>query len=156
MELKQLESNSSLPAKSLLNLATIFKLAQELKDYFYADFLDTSDYPILAALFSELYSNKSVIDKIFSSIVDENTIDDKASKNLQSLRKQKRKIEQDIRTKLNDLIHSSSYSKYIQENIVTIRNDRFVIPVKEEYRTQVKGFIHDISNAGSTLFIEPI
>ncbi len=156
MELKQLESNSSLPAKSLLNLATIFKLAQELKDYFYADFLDTSDYPILAALFSELYSNKSVVDKIFSSIVDENTIDDKASKNLQSLRKQKRKIEQDIRTKLNDLIHSSSYSKYIQENIVTIRNDRFVIPVKEEYRTQVKGFIHDISNAGSTLFIEPI
>ncbi len=65
-------------------------------------------------------------------------------------------MEQDIRTKLNDLIHSASYSKYIQENIVTIRNDKFVIPVKEEYRTQVKGFIHDISNAGSTVFIEPI
>ena len=54
------------------------------------------------------------------------------------------------------MIHSSSFSKYIQENVVTIRNDRFVIPIKEEYRNQIKGFIHDISNAGSTLFIEPI
>ena len=54
------------------------------------------------------------------------------------------------------MIHSSKYSKYIQENVITIRNDRFVIPIKEEYRTQIKGFVHDISNAGSTLFIEPI
>lgn len=156
IELKKLESNTSLSAKSLLNLGIIFKLAQELKDYFSADFLKISEYPILANLFSELYSNKSIVDKIFSCIIDKNTIDDKASKNLQFIRKQKRKIEQDIRLKLNDLIHSSSYSKYIQENIVTIRNDRFVIPVKEEFRTQVKGFIHDISNAGSTVFIEPI
>lgn len=137
-------------------MGIIFKLAQELKDYFSADFLQISEYPILSNLFSELYSNKSIVDKIFSSIIDENTIDDNASKDLQTIRKQKRKIEQDIRSKLNDLIHSSSYSKYIQENIVTIRNDRFVIPVKEEYRTQIKGFIHDISNVGSTVFIEPI
>ena len=137
-------------------MGNIFKLAQELKDYFNADFLDNSDYPILSDLFYGLYSNKNIVDKIFSCIIDENTIDDSASKNLQTIRKQKRKIEQDIRVKLNDLIHSASYSKYIQENIVTIRNDRFVIPVKEEYRTQVKGFIHDISNAGSTVFIEPI
>ena len=54
------------------------------------------------------------------------------------------------------MIHSSTYSKYIQENIVTIRNDRFVIPVKEEYRSQIKGFIHDTSNAGATIFIEPL
>ena len=120
------------------------------------DFLQISEYPILANLFGKLYSNKGIVDKIFSFIIDENTIDDKASRNLQSKKKKKRKLEQDIKSKLNDLIHSSSYSKYIQENIVTIRNDRFVIPVKEEYRSQVKGFIHDISNAGSTLFIEPI
>ena len=54
------------------------------------------------------------------------------------------------------MIHSSTYSKYIQENIITIRNDRFVIPVKEEYRSSVKGLIHDISNGGSTVFIEPL
>lgn len=156
IELKQLEINSPLSAKSLLNLGTIFQLAQDLKEYFSADFLDIADYPILSKLFLELYSNKSIVDKIFSCIKDENTIHDSASKNLQNIRKQKRKIEQDIRAKLNDLIHSSTYSKYIQENIVTIRNDRFVIPVKEEYRSQIKGFIHDISNAGSTVFIEPI
>lgn len=54
------------------------------------------------------------------------------------------------------MIHSSTYSKFIQDSLVTIRNDRFVIPVKEEYRSQIKGFVHDISNAGSTVFIEPI
>ena len=156
IELKMLESNTSLSAKSLLSLANIFKLSQELKDYFDKDILDLSEFPILSGLFLELYSNKSIVDKIFSCIIDENSIDDTASKNLQSIRRQKRKLEQDIRNKLNDLIHSASYSKYIQENIVTIRNDRFVIPVKEEYRTQIKGFIHDISNAGSTVFIEPI
>ena len=156
IEIKKLESNNSLSTKSLLNLANILKQSQELKEYFNKDFIDISEYPILTNLFSELYSNKSIVDKIFSCIVDENTIDDKASKNLQSIRKQKRKLEQDIRGKLNDLIHSSSTSKYIQENIVTIRNDRFVIPVKEEYRLQIKGFVHDVSNVGSTVFIEPI
>lgn len=143
-------------AKALLSVAYIFKLSQELKDYFNQDFLDLSEYPILADLFSKLYANKGVADTIFACILDENTIDDKASKALQSIRKQERKLEQDIRNKLNDMIHSSTYSKYIQEPIVTIRNDRFVIPIKEEYRSQIKGFVHDISNAGSTVFIEPL
>lgn len=151
-----MESNSPLSTKSLLNLAHIFQLSQELKDYFNKDFLDGSDYPILANLFAQLYANKSVTDKIFQCILDENIIDDKASKTLQSIRKKQKKLEQDIRMKLNDMLHSSTYSKYMQENIVTIRNDRFVIPIKEEYRSQIKGFIHDISNAGSTVFIEPI
>ena len=53
------------------------------------------------------------------------------------------------------MLHSS-FSKYIQENIITVRNNRFVIPVKEEHRSKIKGFVHDVSNAGSTLFIEPI
>lgn len=154
--IKQLESSSTLSCKPLLDLGNIFKLSQDLKDYFNKDFLDIFDYPILSSLFHSLYSNKNITDKIFSSIIDENTIDDKASKNLHSIRKQERKLEQDIRSKLNDMIHSSKYSKYIQESIVTIRNDRFVIPIKEEYRSQIKGFIHDISNAGSTVFIEPI
>ena len=110
----------------------------------------------MANLFSQLYANKSVTDRILQCILDEETIDDRASKALQSLRKKQKKLEQDIRAKLNDMLHSSTYSKYIQENIVTLRNDRFVIPVKEEYRSQIKGFIHEISNAGSTVFIEPI
>ena len=156
VDLKKLESNSILSTKSLLNLATIFKQAQELKDYFQKDFINIDEYPILADLFNNLYSNQEIFKKIFSCILDQDTIDDNASKELSYIRKQKRKLEQDIRSKLNDMIHSSKYSKYIQENIVTIRNDRFVIPVKEEYKSQIKGFIHDISNAGSTVFIEPL
>lgn len=156
MDLKKLESNGSLSAKSLLNLAHIFQLSQDLKDYFNKDFLAISEYPILANLFSQLYSNKNVIEKIFSCILDENTLDDRASKALQSIRNQQRKLEQEIRTKLNDMLHSSTYAKYVQESLVTMRNERFVIPIKEEYRSQIKGFIHDISHAGSTVFIEPI
>ena len=155
VELKKLESSHSLCAKSLLTLAHIFKLAQDLKDYLNQDFLDLLDYPILSNLFSNLYANKDVTTKILTTILDENTIDDRASSTLQVIRKQERILEQDIRAKLNDMLHSS-YSKYIQENIITMRNDRFVIPVKEEYRSQIKGFVHDISNAGSTVFIEPI
>ncbi len=145
-----------LSASSLLKLAHIFKLSQELKDYFHKDFIDTQNYPLLSDLFLALYSNKTITNKIFSCILDENTIDDKASSRLESIRKKQKKLEQDIRTKLNDMIHSSSFSKYIQENIVTIRNDRFVIPIKEDFRSFVKGFVHDISNAGSTVFVEPI
>ena len=151
-----LESSQSLTIKGLLDLNTIFLCARDLKTYFSKDYIEKDDFPILGDLFSSLYTNESIISKISSSIIDENTIDDKASPELQKIRKKIRNLEQDIRSKLNSMIHSSSFSKYIQENVVTIRNDRFVIPIKEEYRNQVKGFVHDVSNAGSTLFIEPI
>ena len=155
VELKNLESNLALSCKSLLDLNLIFKSAYELKQYVNKDYVDMSTYPILNNLFNALYSNKSIIDKITSCILDENTIDDNASSKLKSIRKNQKKLEQDIKNKLNNMIHSSKYSKYVQESIVTIRNDRFVIPIKEEYRSFIKGFIHDISNAGSTVFIEP-
>ena len=57
---------------------------------------------------------------------------------------------------MNSILHSSTYSKYMRENLVTIRSGRFVIPVKEEYRSNIKGFVHDISSSGSTVFIEPL
>lgn len=156
IHLKNLESNNTLSIKSLLELTTILKLANELKEYFNKDFIENNDYPILCNLFIDLYSNKNIIEKINLCIIDENTIDDKASKALSSIRKKQKNLEQDIRNKLSQMIHSSTYSKFIQDSLVTIRNDRFVIPVKEEYRSQIKGFVHDISNAGSTVFIEPI
>ena len=156
VEIKRLESNDTLSCRSLLNLKKILKLSKELKEYFTKDFLDETEYEILSKLFNSLYTNKELIEKVESSIIDENTIDDEASSTLNSIRRNKRKIEQDIKNTLNNFIHSSKYSKYIQENIITIRNERFVIPVKSEYRTEIKGFVHDISNAGSTIFIEPI
>ena len=156
ISLKMLEQSSVLSLKAILEIANILKLAQNLKDYFQKDYIDESNYPILSRLFSCLYTNKNITDRIFACVIDENTLDDNASSTLQSIRKKQRRLEQDIRSRLNEMIHSSKYAKYVQENVVTIRNDRFVIPIKEEYRSQIKGFVHDVSNAGSTLFIEPI
>ena len=156
ISLKLLEQDSTLSLKALLEIAQVLKLAQTLKNYFQKDYIENLHYPILSELFSCLYTNPAITDRIFSCILDENTLDDNASSTLQSLRKKQRKLEQDIRSRLNEMIHSSKYAKYIQENVITIRNDRFVIPIKEEYRSQIKGFVHDVSHAGSTLFIEPI
>ena len=152
LELNDLEIGSSLSCSSLINLNNVFNTAYSLKDYFNKDFIKIDNYPILNNLFSELYTNKSIIDRIKFCIVNEDTIDDNASNTLASIRRRQRKLESDIRSKLNSMLHS----KYIQESIITSRNDRFVIPVKEEYRSHVKGLVHDVSNAGSTLFIEPI
>lgn len=155
--IKNLESSSILTNKPLLNIAKFLKISREVKEYFFeSEDSDPSEYESLYSFFNNLYTNKSIEDKIFSIILDENTIADNASKTLNSLRKQSKKLEQSIRDKLNSFIHSSTYSKYIMEPIITIRSDRYVIPIKEEYKSQVKGFIHDISSSGSTVFIEPI
>lgn len=155
--IKGLESYSILSTKALLEVTQVLKISRELKEYFYSDEnFDTSSFPILSEYFSGLYTNKGIENKIFSVILDENTIADNASSKLYSIRKQTKKLEQEIRDKLNSFIHSSTYSKYMMDPIITIRNDRFVIPIKEEYKNNVKGFIHDISSSGSTVFIEPI
>ncbi len=155
--IKQLESYSILSTKALLEVSSILKISRELKEYFYADEdFDLSAFPILSDYFVTLYTNKGIEEKISYIILDENTIADNASSKLAGIRKQMKKLEQEIRDKLNSFIHSSAYSKYIMEPIITIRNDRFVIPIKEEYKSQVKGFIHDISSSGSSVFIEPI
>ena len=156
INLKTLESFGTLSLKSLLDITDILKIADSLKKYFYTDYIVPEDFEILNSIFSLLYSNSSIIKKIDTCILDENTLNDNASSNLLSIRKKQKNLEQDIKSKLTNFLHSSSYSKYIQENVVTIRNDRYVIPIKEEYRSQVKGFIHDVSSSGSTIFIEPI
>ena len=154
--LKILESHSTLSAKSILDVTRVLQISNDLKNYFQVDYINQEEYSILQDTFSKLYTNNSIIEKVSSCIIDESTIDDKASKELYNIRKKQRNLEQDIKSKLNAYLHSSTYSKYIQDIIVTIRNDRYVIPVKEEYRSQIKGFVHDISSSGSTVFIEPV
>lgn len=157
MSLKKLESNISLSAKDLLEVAHILRLSRELKNYFYEDEnIETSEFVILEDIFSSFYSNLDIEKCIFSTIIDENTISDNASSKLSSIRRNKRKLEGDIKETLTNILHSSNYSKAIMEAIVTIRNDRYVIPIKEEFRGIIKGFIHDISSSGSTVFIEPM
>ena len=153
--IKSLESSNAISAKALLSICNILEISYNLINYF-SEFKDMEEYIVLSNYFSHLYSNSSIIQNIKKSILDENTIADTASSTLSSIRKKKIKLEQDIKSKLTNLLHSSTYSKYIQENIVTIRNNRYVIPVKQEYRSLIKGFIHDMSQSGSTVFIEPI
>ena len=149
--IKTLESGNSLSSKALLELANILKISKHLKEYFDSE----ANMYLLQNIFNTLYTNENIESKIFSSILDENTIDDNASPALSSLRRNRKKLEQDVRDKLFNFIHSSNYSKYIMDSIITIRNDRFVIPVKEEYRSKISGSILDISASGSTVYIEP-
>lgn len=149
--LKTLENGGFLSATSLLNITNILKESRLLKEYFHSD-IDTSFCLHLSDLFNNLYSNPKIEEIIYSSILDENTIADNASLKLSKLRKESRQLEINIRQKLLDCLHSS----YIQEPIITIRSGRFVIPVKQECRSEVKGFVHDISSSGSTIFVEPI
>ena len=151
--IKILKSGSALSSKSLLDLCSILRISRELIDY-YKDF--EISLSSLDDYFSILYSNKDIEKKISSSIISEDVISDDASSKLFSIRKTKKSLEADIKLKLNSFIHSSTYSKYIMDPVVTIRDSRYVIPVKEEYRSFVKGFIHDTSASGSTVYIEPM
>lgn len=151
--IKILKSNQTLSIKGLLNIGMFLRIARELKEYFYDN--NTSSFINLEKYFTLLYSNPSIEKSIFDKIIDESTIADNASKKLSSLRRNRKSLEQEVKDKLNSYIHSSTYAKYIMEPIVTIRNNRYVIPVKEEYRSYIKGFVHDTSSSGSTLYIEP-
>lgn len=153
--IKKLESNQILSASALLQISQILKLSRELKQYFYRDDLfDSTSYPLLASLFDSLYTNPAIEDRIFTSILDENSIADEASNTLREIRRKIRNQESEIKEQLSSVLHS--YSKYIQDSVITLRNDRYVIPVKEEYRGMIRGFVHDISASGSTIFIEPL
>ena len=152
---KYLESSKTLSCKALLDIGEVLNLSSNLRNYFFNEEIETENFPILTNLFSSIYCNDNIKNKILTTIIDENTMDDKASKKLSSLRRNRRNFEQDIKTKLNSIIHSSSYSKIIMEPIVTIRNNRFVIPIKVEDKDKINGFVHDISASGSTVFVEP-
>ncbi len=156
LTIKMIESKQVLTAKSLLDISLLLRMSSELHNYFYKDEnFDLSSFNLIEDYFSSLYLNSGIEKNITSKILDENTIADDASSKLNSLRKTRKNLEQEVKDKLNSYIHSSKYSKYIMEPIVTIRNNRYVIPVKEEYKDEVKGFIHDTSASGSTLYIEP-
>ena len=156
ISLKLLISSHVLSCKDLLDLSKILKLSRLLNSYFYNDNVVTEDYPNLEPYFEGLYSNLDIENTITSKIIDETTIDDRASTGLYSIRRKLKSVELNIKEKLNSFIHSSTYSKFIQEPVVTIRNNRYVIPVKDEYRSNIKGFIHDVSSSGATVFIEPM
>ncbi|MGN1298527.1 MAG: endonuclease MutS2 [Candidatus Scatovivens sp.] len=150
--LKHLSSSSTLSISGILSLYNILKISRELKKYFNSEEIDMSYFKNLENIFRNLYTNVSIEEKINSVIIDDNTISDNASSNLNNIRKQIKSKEAEIKNKLNNFLHT----KYVQESIITKRNNRFVIPIKSEYQAEVKGFVHDTSSSGSTIFIEPL
>lgn len=145
-----LKNQNFLSIKQLLDINSVLKTSHSLKKYYFDEPLNTTD--VLTNYFDNLYINPKIEQTIDSSIIDENTIDDHASEKLYIIRNKIRQTQKEIKNKLQSLLSS----KYLQEPIITLRQDRFVVPVKSEYRSDIKGFIHDTSASGSTIFIEPL
>lgn len=145
-----LKKHNFLSIKSILELATLLKTSKSVKNYYFDKELNQTN--ILTNYFNNLYTNPSIEEKIFASIIDENTLDDRASNALYKIRQQIKNTQREIKNKLQSILNS----KYLQESIITIRQNRFVVPVKAEYQSEIKGLIHDTSSTGSTVFIEPM
>lgn len=145
-----LKKHNFLSIKSILELATLLKTSKSVKNYYFDKELNQTN--ILTNYFNNLYTNPSIEEKIFASIIDENTLDDRASNTLYKIRQQIKNTQREIKNKLQSILNS----KYLQESIITIRQNRFVVPVKAEYQSEIKGLIHDTSSTGSTVFIEPM
>lgn len=154
--LKRVEIGAILNPGELLKTADVLRAVRNLKSYASNDRIKTDEDNIVSELIGCLESNKRIEDRIYMSILSEDEIADNASPTLANIRRQIRNAQESIKDKLNDIIRSSRYQKYIQEPIVTLRGDRYVIPVKQEYRTEIPGLIHDSSASGATIFIEPM
>ena len=141
--------------KGLINCADTLRAARLLKNYILVN-NEGRDYDLLEGLCENIYSNKDIEERIYFVIIGEEEIADDASSELKRIRREIQIKNNSIKNKINSIVSSSSMQKYLQEAIVTMRNDRYVIPVRKEYRSMVKGIIHDQSATGSTLFIEPM
>jgi len=153
--LKRVELGASLGPGELLKVADVLRACRNLKGYA-GDIIEKDNNNCVSALISALETNKRIEDKINIAIISEEEISDAASTTLGNIRRQIREKQNSIRDKLNDIVRNSRYQKFMQESIVTMRGDRYVIPVKQEYRNEIQGLVHDSSASGATIFIEPL
>lgn len=151
--LSRADLGGSLNTKELLDIAKVLQCARLVRAYISSDRHEKSciDY-----LFTALHTNKFLEEKISSSIIGEDEIADGASSELANIRRKIRATGARVRESLQKIISSPSYAKVLQEPIITMRSDRFVVPVKAECKGAVQGLVHDISASGATLFIEPM
>ena len=150
--LERADRGGTLQPKELLHIAAILRCARNIKGYVSEDEKATC----LDALFQALTPNKYLEDKIFGAILSEEEIADNASPALSDIRRHMRIQAGKIRDGLQKIISSPAYSKYLREPIITIRDGRYVVPVKSECRGEVPGLVHDVSSSGSTYFVEPM
>lgn len=169
---KRADLGSTLDPKSLIEVADTMRTTRVLSNILSGDIKvetfgnaanstqeeeeETTSYPIIQSLARGLYIHKDIEEAISNAIISEVEIADSASTELRQIRRRILQKNQSIRSKLNSIISSSTYQKYLQDAIISMRGDRFVVPVKAEYRSMVSGIIHDQSSSGATLFIEPM
>ena len=150
--LERADRGGSLQSVELLRIAGILRCARNIKGYVAEDDKAT----VLDALFQALSPNKYLEDKIFGAILSEEEIADNASPELSDIRRHMRIQAGKIRDSLQKVISSPAYSKFLREPIITIRQGRYVVPVKSECKNDVPGLVHDVSATGSTYFVEPM
>ena len=150
--LERAERGGSLQPKELLRIAGILRCARTTQGYVSEDDVQT----VLDSLFRALTPNKYLEDKIFGAILSEEEIADTASTALADIRRHMRIQSGKIRDSLQKVISSPAYSKFLREPIITIRQGRYVVPVKSECKNDVPGLVHDVSATGSTYFVEPM
>ena len=112
--------------------------------------------PIISDIAMGLFEHEDLEKRIFDSFLSETEVADNASSELKTIRIRIRKLNDNVRSKLQLFITSPKYSKYLQDNIITVRGDRYVIPVKSDCKGTIPGLVHDQSASGSTLFVEPM
>ena len=151
--LDRADRGGGLNTRELLTIADLLTAARRAKEYFNAD---AAEKTAIDHLFLSLHGNRFLEEKIKRCIVDEDTIADAASTELADIRRHMRAAQAKSRQILQRIISSPSYSKVLQEAIITQRDGRFVVPVKAEHKGDLPGLVHDISSTGATLFVEPM
>ncbi len=151
--IKSLEIGSSLSASELLKIAGLLDNVNRIKTYGKKDRDDTPD-DSLDGYFEQLTPLTQLANEIYRCILSEEEIADDASPKLKSIRRNKQLTNEKIHSQLNSMLNGS-YRTYLQDAVITMRNNRYCIPVKSEYKGQVNGMVHDQSATGSTFFIEP-
>ncbi len=148
--LQRADMGGALNTRELLDIAAVLRCARSCIEY-----AAGGEKTPLSPLFTALTANKFLEEKISGSILSEEEIADSASSELADIRRKMRASASKVRDILQKLI-SSNQSKYLQENIITQRNGRYVVPVKSEFKNEVPGLVHDLSSSGGTFFIEPM
>ncbi len=156
-ELGRVRMGGTLYPASLLKISDSLRVSRTLKDYISESEQDRfSEYPIIEELINRLNINLGIENKINKAIVNDQEISDDASPKLKRLRREIVNKNSSIKSKLESIVNSSDKQKYLQDNIVTVRDGRYVIPVKQQSKKFVPGIMHDVSASGATAFIEPM
>ena len=151
--LDRADRGGSLSIPELIRVGDLLYTARRAKEYFNADNMEPT---ALDQIFLSIHGNRFLEDKIRRCIADENTVADAASPELADIRRHMRAALAKSRQILQKIISSPSYSKVLQDNIITQRDGRFVVPVKAEQKGNLPGLVHDVSSTGATVFVEPM